>query len=108
MGKQCQMNIDTVNKRILAQTVEATPIECLLSTRELNDNLDLATNDADIIFGSKGNPNNDIGSIYVVYMVNGTPEQRCFVVSPGLGIMRTGEYDGDPAILDANNCVALP
>ena len=108
MGKPCQVTIDTANKRVTAQTVEATPVNCLLSNRELNDNLDIETNDATITFSSKGTPDNAADSVYIVFMTNGTDKQRCLVVSPGLGIMRSGRYNGDPATLDSNNCVALP
>ena len=108
LGKQCQVTIDTANKRITAQTVEATPVNCLLSNRELNDSLEIATNDTAIIFNSKGTPDNATESIFVVHMPNGTSERRCLVITPGLGIMRTGEYNIDPATLNVINCVALP
>ena len=110
LGKRCQVNIDTANKRITAQTVEATPVNCLLNNRELNDSLEIETNDTDtaIIFSSKGTPDNTTESIFVVHMPNGTSERRCLVITPGLGIMRTGEYNIDPATLNVINCVALP
>ncbi len=107
LGKQCRVTINAANNTITAQTVEATPRNCLLSERKLNDNLEISTNDAIITFGSKGNPDNDPASVYIVYMTGGTLEQRCLVIAPGLGIMRTGDYDGDPTDipnLDANNC----
>ena len=108
MGKPCQVIIDTVNNRVTAQTVEATPVNCLLSNRELNDNLDIETNDATITFSSKATPDNNADSVYIVFMTNGTDEQRCLVVSPGLGIMRSGRYNGEPATLNSNNCVEIP
>ena len=108
LGKRCQVSIDTINNEITAQTIEATPTSCLLSNRELNDSLEIATNDAVITFSSKGTPDNTTESIYVVHMPNGTNERRCLVITPGLGIMRTGEYNVDPATLDVINCVALP
>ena len=108
LGKRCTVTVDTVNNEITAQTVEATPVNCLLSNRELNDSLEIETNDAVITFSSKGIPDNTTDSIFVVHMPNGTNERRCLVITPGLGIMRTGEYNVDPAILDVNNCVQLP
>ena len=108
LGKRCQVSVDTVNNEITAQTVEATPVNCLLSNRELNDSLEIATNDAVITFSSKGTPDNGTESIFVVHMPNGTNERRCLIVSPGLGIMRTGEYNVDPATLNVDNCVQLP
>ncbi len=106
LGKQCQVTIDTANKRVTAQTVDLE--NCLLSNRELNNILDIETNDATITFSGKGTPDNAADSVYIVFMTNGTDEQRCLVVSPGLGIMRSGRYNGDPATLNSNNCVALP
>ena len=44
LGKRCIVTIDTADNEITAQTVEATPINCLLSNRELNDSLEIATN----------------------------------------------------------------
>ena len=108
LGKRCTVTVDTVNNEITAQTVEATPVNCLLSNRELNDSLEIATNNAVITFSSKGTPDNGTESIFVVHMPNGTNERRCLIVSPGLGIMRTGEYNVDPATLNVDNCIALP
>ena len=107
LGKRCQVSIDTTNKRVTAQTVEATPENCLLSNRELDDNVLISTNDPVITFSSKGTPDNTNQSVYVVYMTDGTDEQRCLVVSTGLGIVRSGRYNGDPTTLNGNNCVAL-
>ena len=104
-GKSCTVNID--NPSTGYNYVRGA--SCLLSERKLPTNAKIATNDTAIIFSSKGTPDNGVGSVYVVYMENGTNEQRCLVVNPGLGIMRTGEYDGDPTgTLNVDNCVALP
>ena len=96
----CTVNID--NPSTGYNYVRGT---CLLSERKLPTNIRIATNDGNIDFSSKGNPDNATDSIFVVYMTDGTPEQRCLVISPGLGLMRTGDYDGDPTgALDVNNC----
>ncbi len=100
----CTITIDTADKEITGT--------CLLSTRNLNDNLEIATNMAnngtannfDISFSGKGNTGNS-GAIFVIYMTNGTTKQSCFVVDNLLGATRSGDYDGDPtATLNANNC----
>ena len=104
-SKSCTVNID--NPSTGYNYVRGA--SCISSERKLPTNAKIATNDTAIIFSSKGIPDNGTDSIFVVHMPNGTNEQRCLVVAPGLGIMRTGEYDGDPTgTLDAINCVALP
>ncbi len=126
LGKRCTVTIDTADNEITAQTVEATPVNCLLSNRELNDNLDIATNvdnngtanNFDITFSSKGTTNYTLadpaksGAMFIVYMTNGTEEQRCFVIADGLGLARIGNYDGDPtaapADLEPDDCIPLP
>ena len=47
--------------------------------------------------------------MFIVFMTNGTDEQRCFVIGDNLGIARTGNYNGDPTAgagaLEPNNCI---
>ncbi len=41
----------------------------------------------------------------MIYMSSGTNQQKCFVIDNSLGVMRTGDYTGDPTgTLDVNNC----
>ena len=100
----CTVTIDTADKEITGP--------CLLSTRNLNENLDIVTNIAnngtadnfDITFSSKGTTD-DAGTMFVIYMTNGTTKQSCFVLDSLLGATRSGDYDGDPtAALNTNNC----
>ncbi|MDJ0577944.1 MAG: prepilin-type N-terminal cleavage/methylation domain-containing protein [Xenococcaceae cyanobacterium MO_234.B1] len=103
-GKSCTVTIDTSDNDITGG--------CLLSTRNLNENLDITTNVAnngtannyDIVFSGKGNTSNN-GAIFVIYMSSGTNQQKCFVIDNSLGATRTGEYTGDPTgTLNVNNC----
>ena len=100
----CTITIDTADKEITGT--------CLLSTRNLNENLDIVANiphngtanNFDITFSSKGTTS-DAGTMFVIYMTNGTTKQSCFVVDSLLGVTRSGDYDGDPtAALNTNNC----
>ena len=89
-GKRCQINIDT-NTNILT----ATPNSCLLNTRKIDDNVAIKTNlrgsNPNIYFSHKGNTTK-MGTI--VLSSDLTEHQKCFVISLGLGIMRTGDYTG--------------
>ncbi len=107
-GKSCTIKINAANNNIINDPTDG----CLLSTRNLNENLDITTNVAnngtannyDIVFSGKGNTSNN-GAIFVIYMSSGTNQQKCFVIDNSLGVMRTGDYTGDPTgTLDVNNC----
>lgn len=89
-GKRCQININPTNN-----LVTATPNSCLLKDRKIDDNIKIRTNLAgtppNIYFSHKGNTTK-MGTI--VLSASNTNIQKCFVISLGLGIMRTGEYTG--------------
>ena len=116
-GKSCTITINAANNNI----VNAPTDGCLLSTRNLSENLEITTNidnngttdNYDIVFSGKGNMVFEIsgtevnsGAIFVIYMPSGTNQQRCFVVDSSLGSVRTGEYTGSPTgTLNLNNCI---
>lgn len=89
-GKRCQININPNNNLITA-----TPDECLLHKRQIDNKIKIRTNLAgsipNIYFSHKGNTTK-MGT--VVLSSDNTNLQKCFVISLGLGIMRTGEYNG--------------
>ena len=88
--KLCRININTNTN-----TLTGNPNNCLLNNRELEDNINIRTNLSgaipNISFSSKGTTTK-MGTI--VLSTEGTALQRCFVISLGLGIMRTGKYTG--------------
>ena len=90
LGKRCQININP-NTNILT----ATPNNCLLNNREIDHDVSIRTNlpgsNPNIYFSNKGNTTR-MGT--VVLSSNLTDTQKCFVISLGLGIMRTGDYFG--------------
>lgn len=89
-GIQCRVNIDTSTN-----TLTSDPNSCLLSIRNLDDNITIRTNlpggTPGITFSPKGTTTS-AGTI--VLSSDNTDLQRCFVISLGLGIMRTGNYTG--------------
>ena len=100
-GKSCRINIDP-NTNILS----ATDSDCLLSTRTIDDSVTIRTNlsgsTPSIPFSHKGNTTK-MGTI--VLSSDMTNIQKCFVISLGLGIMRTGDYTGNSTgSVSANNC----
>ncbi len=90
LGKQCRVNIDPDTN-----IISGNPPECLLKERNINNSIDIRTNlsgtPPNIIFSSKGNTTK-AGKIVV--SSDTTDTQRCFVISIGLGITRTGDYKG--------------
>lgn len=57
-----------------------------------------------ITFSSKGNTNNS-GTI-VINSVNNPYEKRCLVIANGLGIVRTGIYQGDIFSISGVQCIS--
>ena len=102
-GKQCEVKINKTTN-----IISGDPTDCLLKQREINDSIEIrATNslgnpEASISFSAKGTTAS-IGTIVV--SSNNTDTQKCFVISLGLGITRTGEYTGaKTGSVSADNC----
>lgn len=100
-GKLCQINIDPYTNLLAA-----SPAGCLLSNRTINRNITIRTNlsgsTPNIAFSHKGSTTK-MGTI--VLSSNITDSQECFVISLGLGIVRTGDYVGSKTgDISAANC----
>ena len=100
-GRVCQLDIDPTTN-----TLTANPPGCLLTTRTLDDDITIRTNlpgaNPNIPFSHKGSTTR-MGTI--VLSSDLTSHQRCFVISLGLGITRTGNYDGSPTgSVSATSC----
>ena len=99
-GRNCRINIDT-NTNFLT----GNPSGCLLADRRINNTINLRTNlpgaSPNISFSHKGSTTR-MGT--VVLSSDLTSYQRCFVISLGLGIMRTGEYQNSTNSISATNC----
>ncbi|BAZ43890.1 type 4 prepilin-like protein [Chondrocystis sp. NIES-4102] len=100
-GKLCRVNINPNNN-----IITANPANCLLNSRTIDDSVIIRTNISgsppNISFSHKGNTTK-MGTI--VLSSNFTNTQKCFVISLGLGIMRTGNYVGSKTgNVSASNC----
>lgn len=100
-GKTCRININPSNNLI-----DATDSECLLENRRIDDSVIVRTNlsgaTPNILFSHRGSTTK-MGTI--VLSSDLTNFQKCFVISLGLGIMRTGEYTGSSTgSVSASNC----
>ena len=102
-GKSCTVEIDTTNNAI-----RGNPSNCLLNEREIADSIDIKTNlsgtPPSIKFSYKGSTTTS-GKIVVSSL--GSDLEKCFVISLGLGITRTGEYEpdtDDPTSLSDGEC----
>ncbi len=100
-GKLCRINIDPSTNNLTA-----TPNSCLLGNRTINDNITIRTNlsgsTPNIAFSHKGSTTK-MGTIVLSSDI--TDNQQCFVISLGLGIIRTGNYTGaKTGGISAGNC----
>ena len=104
-GRSCQISITAATKTIANSTGS-----CLLSTRVLNDAVQLNTSRTDIDFSGKGNISTTAGTpVLVVSIPNNASIQKCVVMEGVLGTIRTGDYSGtipDPPLSD--DCVKSP
>ena len=96
-GKRCRVRINTANN-----TITGNPSNCLLRERQLRDDISITTNFGSpssfpttfqLSFSYKGNFA-AIGGKIVVSDVNSSQNRRCLAITNGLGIMRTGIYEG--------------
>jgi prepilin-type N-terminal cleavage/methylation domain-containing protein len=97
-GKQCSITVDATNKSIFNPATNG----CLLSTRVLNDSIQLnfsrTGTPPTITFSGKGNITiNDADAalrtpVLVVSMANGTNHRKCVVLEGVLGTLRSGDY----------------
>lgn len=101
-GQQCRININTTTR-----IISGDPNNCLLQQREINENIivrhttSLGTPPS-ILFSAKGTTTN---SGTIVVSSDTTDTQRCFVISLGLGITRTGNYTGaKTGTVSSNDC----
>ena len=103
-GKSCRININPSNN-----ILNAADNECSLSTRKIDENVIIRTNlsgsPPNISFSHKGSTTK-MGTI--VLSSNLTDTQKCFVISLGLGIMRTGNYTGSrTGSIEPSDCEKL-
>ena len=97
----CRINIDPNSNQITGN-----PANCLLSDRVIDDNIIIRTNlsgtPPNISFSHKGSTTKSGTIVVSSPLVN---MQKCFVISLGLGIMRTGKYIGSSTgSVSASNC----
>jgi prepilin-type N-terminal cleavage/methylation domain-containing protein len=88
-GKSCRININPSTNKITANSPG-----CLLSDRKISDKITIRSNftgSTNITFSYKGS-NTRMGTI--VLSSDHTDLQKCFVISLGTGIKRTGDYNG--------------
>ncbi|MEL6439453.1 MAG: GspH/FimT family protein [Cyanobacteria bacterium J06621_8] len=100
-SKTCQLDINPNTNALTAN-----PPGCLLTVRTLNNDITIRTNlpgaNPNIPFSHKGSTTR-MGTI--VLSSDLTTYQRCFVISLGLGIMRTGNYTGNSeSSISASEC----
>ena len=86
----CRININTSTNKL-----SGNPGNCLLSNRTIKDGIKIRTNipgsTPNISFSYRGSTTK-MGTIVLSHEY--TNKQKCFVISLGTGITRTGEYNG--------------
>ena len=112
-GITCTVTINPGDNDPGERTIVAAPASCLPEVRLIDDDINIANDDITvrvnltptpdtITFSAKGNTAS--GGTIAVFS-DSSDTQRCFVISNGLGITRTGDYTGanaDP--VNAANC----
>lgn len=102
-GILCRININPSDNLLTGN-----PSNCALSNRRINPVVTIRTNlsgtPPNISFSHKGSTTKS-GTIVVSSTL--TNLQKCFVISLGLGIVRTGDYTGNSSgSVSASNCEA--
>ena len=92
-SRTCTLTINETNRRITTATTADNG--CLLNTVQLPDSTSIRTAAADrtVRFNFQGNTNTT--QTIVVYN-NSTNYNKCLVISNGIGMMRWGNYTGNP------------
>lgn len=103
LSKRCRININPNTNK-----VSATSNDCLLNEREISESISIRTTLSgavpNIYFSHKGSTTK-MGTI--VLSSDLTDIQKCFVISLGLGITRTGNYIGSKTgSVSPRNCKA--
>ena len=103
LSKSCRITINPNTNE-----VSATSNDCLLNEREIDESINIRTNLSggvpNIYFSHKGSTTK-MGTI--VLSSDLTNIQKCFVISLGLGITRTGNYIGSKTgSISPRNCKA--
>lgn len=97
-GKSCTVEINTSGNTVRAFFTSDPSSNCLLNDRKIADSIDIETNlsgtPPSIIFSYNGSTTK-AGKIVV--SSSGSNLKKCFAISIGLGITRTGEYEPDPS-----------
>jgi prepilin-type N-terminal cleavage/methylation domain-containing protein len=114
-GKQCSITINDASRTIANPTTTPPTNGCLLSTRVLNDSLELKSSRETIVFSGKGNITIDdadaalLTPVLVMSIPNNTNIQKCVTMENVLGSIRTGDYSGTiPTTPEADSCVNPP
>ena len=111
-GTGCRVNIDTSSKIISATTMASSADNCLptgkRNLKDASDAIQITTDFTgidELIFTHKKTTPED--GIVVLFQPEAS-QQRCVVVSEGLGLIRTGFYQGNPTTPSINNCNRNP
>jgi hypothetical protein len=89
-GQSCTVNLSSTG---VSSTNTSTNV-CMTSPVTLSSGTTLATSPsgtASVSFSYKGNPSN-ASDLTIILSSTKTSTQRCLVISPGIGIMRSGTY----------------
>ena len=113
-GKTCNIVLNVGNNTIKVDDPDDDR-GCLINSRELPDTVSINSNrinspnnTVEISFNFEGAPGFTSSRTIVVYDNRAgldEPLQQCVVISAGIGLMRVGNYNGDPTTTPAaSNC----
>jgi type II secretory pathway pseudopilin PulG len=104
-GQSCAIRFTTTGVTAVDSTSGCVPNPVTLDTgmslewRSGDSGSFSSSGNQDLTFSYRGNPDNANNLWFVLKYPSRTPEQKCIVMSAGLGIMRSGYIDG-------TNCTA--
>ena len=117
-GKTCKVRIDETTNKVTDVPGSEPSEQCLFRERDLEkigSGVRMEFNGTetfwDINYSFRGNTTNegaDPADLVVIYWEgqgnSATTHKRCLVMTPGTGIVRTGDYEGTVASLNQSNC----
>ena len=103
-GKPCTITFPTTGT--LDPSINSS---CLIAGNLQLNSFKIRNDISSIIFNHQGNTTTSTGlkGTIILSLPAGNQEEKCLVISPGIGLIRTGNYDPtDPTGIDPNKCTS--
>jgi prepilin-type N-terminal cleavage/methylation domain-containing protein len=108
-SSQCIVTVSTGSDPVTVKAVDPQNKPCIVN-RTLQQGVKVSENypsSGQIVFSLKGNTT-DEGTLVLYWASQPSLQKKCIVTSLGIGIIRSGDYTGDPQSANAANCKTTP